>query len=51
VIDFYSGLHDEHHWTQQQIDDSDLMYLLDLIIVRSKKRGENEKSIPFEDQF
>jgi hypothetical protein len=33
---FYSGIHESYGWTRQQVDDEDLEYLLDLIVVRAK---------------
>lgn len=50
VIYFYSSLHDRYQWTQQQIDDTDLGYLLDGIVLQAKiKDAEND--VPFENQF
>jgi len=50
VIDFYASLHSLYHWTQQQIDESDLLYLVDLLIVQSKNRNPEQRSY-IDDHF
>jgi len=50
VINFYASLHSLYHWTQQEIDESDLMYLIDLLIVQSKNSNPEPGSF-IEDHF
>jgi len=50
VIDFYASLHSLYHWTQQEIDESELLYLIDLLIVQSKSNNPEQVSY-IEDHF
>ena len=42
VVYFYSNIHEGYGWTRRQIDEEDLGYLLDLIIVRAKANCKDD---------
>ena len=36
VTNFYLYFHENYSWSRKQVDDSELNYLLDLVVVRDK---------------
>jgi hypothetical protein len=50
MINLYGSFHVDYGWTQQEIDNTDLDYLLDLLVVKDKiENGEEVEPISYID--
>lgn len=51
MVYFYSNFHDAHGWTLNEIDETDLEYLLDLVILRSKINNPAAETVFIDEIF